>query len=214
MAASSTANFLTRDPATGLSQAAYGYAHDSPLNYADPTGLGFWQNPVFTWFWNNADLISTVFGWLGFLASETVALGTALDFISGVAGFVQGFKDITKGAPWWKIAWDFAGPLATCVKLIAQSVKVIYTILGDVKEGAALAASARNAIRAAANDLDLMLVYDRVATLGASVEKISGTIGDVLMFADAAIKPLLNPPPAAHSPTAPAPQPVPVAMCP
>lgn len=210
----STANFLTRDPITALSQAAYGYAHDSPLNYADPTGFGFSLSGVAQWFWDNADTISTVFGLLGFIFSETVVLGTAFDAISAVAGVVQGIKDITKGEPWWKIAWDFAGPLATAIKLISGVIKVFYTVLGDLKEGSALANAAKNAVRAAAADIDLMLVYDRVAALATSVEKISGTVGDVLTFADLGLKLLMDPPAAAPSPTAPAQQPVPVPLCP
>ena len=210
----STANFLTRDPATALSQAAYGYAHDSPLNYADPTGFGFSLSGVAQWFWDNAGTISTVFGLLGFIFSETAALGAVFDGISMVAGFVQGIKDITKGEPWWKIAWDFAGPLATAIKFISGAIKLFYTLLGDLKEGQALANAAKNAVRAAAADIDLMLVYDRVAALATSVQKISDTVGNVLMFADLGIKLIMDPPAAAPSPTAPAMPPVSVALCP
>jgi len=93
-------------------------------------------------------------------------------------------------------------------------VKVFYTVLGDLKEGSALANAVRNAVRAAAADIDLMLLYDRVAALATSVSKISGTVGDVLMFADLGIKLIMDPPAAAPSQTAPAVQPVPVALCP
>jgi RHS repeat-associated protein len=34
-----TGQFLTRDPLEALTQAAYGYADGSPLNFADPAGL-------------------------------------------------------------------------------------------------------------------------------------------------------------------------------
>lgn len=206
----STANFLTRDPATALSQAAYGYAHDSPLNYADPSGLGFSLPGVGQWLWDHADAISTIFGMLGFIFSATVVLGTAFDIISAVAGVVQGIKDVTKGEPWWKIAWDFAGPLVSAIKLISGAIKILYTVLGDLKEGAALANSARNAIRAAAADIDLMLMYDRVAALASSVYKISGKVSDALMGADMIIKMITEPPP---SSTVMAQHSAPVALC-
>lgn len=210
----STASFLTRDPAFALSQAAYGYAHDSPLNYADPNGLGFSLSGVAQWFWDNADTISTVFGILGFIFSETVAIGTAFDIISGAAGIVQGIKDITKGQPWWKIVWDFAGPLATAVKVISGAIKVFYTVLGDLKEGQVLAAAAKNAVRAAADEFDVMLLYDKVARLANNVSKISGAIGDVLMFVDLGLKLIMDPPAAAPTSTSPAQQPMPITACP
>lgn len=36
-----TGQFLTRDPAVGMTRSAYGYAGNRPLNYTDPSGL-YW----------------------------------------------------------------------------------------------------------------------------------------------------------------------------
>jgi RHS repeat-associated protein len=37
-----TAQFLSVDPAVGVTRAPYSYAQDNPLNYEDPSGLGDW----------------------------------------------------------------------------------------------------------------------------------------------------------------------------
>ncbi len=52
-----TAQFISVDPASAVTQAPYTYASDNPLNHGDPTGLSSW-NPFSESFWTEGNFIS------------------------------------------------------------------------------------------------------------------------------------------------------------
>lgn len=191
----STANFLTRDPAFALTHSAYGYAHDSPLNYADPSGLDLSLSGAAQWFYDNSETIGNIFGLLSLIFSETVLLGLAFDVISSVAGVCQGFKHMSEGKPWWVIAWDFAGPLATTIKVLAGAVKIFATLAVKLKEGASLWKSAKQAVQAGVKDFNVKLIGDELGKLldTSRVYKVSDAVGDVLTWLDLFYKSVTEP---------------------
>jgi RHS repeat-associated protein len=94
-----TAQFLSRDPLEALTQSAYGYAGNDPINYTDPTGLAPWDGVV-DWVddISGQDVANFAGGVL-----NTITLGNG-DTVAGWFG-VECNYDKTSG-------WYFAGEVA------------------------------------------------------------------------------------------------------
>ena len=93
-----TGEFLTRDPLAALTQMAYGYAANNPLNLADPLGLD-WYNP-FSWSGRTWATVGVVAGGIA-LAATGVGVAVDAGAIAGASaetiGTVAGYTALTSG---------------------------------------------------------------------------------------------------------------------
>jgi RHS repeat-associated protein len=110
----STAQFLTVDPAVGVTRAPYSYAGDNPVNSGDPSGLSNW-NPFSESFWTEGNVIaesplnplrdyeaeiSSYESGCGYFASVTHGLEGALAGVLDLSGAGEevGLGDLAAGA--------------------------------------------------------------------------------------------------------------------
>ncbi|HEX6699542.1 MAG TPA: RHS repeat-associated core domain-containing protein [Gaiellaceae bacterium] len=165
-----TAQFLTRDPLAPLTQDAYGYSEENPLNWADPLGLGCgWTSPwdcvwdAVKWAWNevssHADEISTVSANLA-LASSIVGCepcAAVLGGISLVTGAISTGQEIKDGDYVWA-AIDGATALLGSSKYLAQLLDEAATISWDANRlaWAARAAHSRDLLERLQFQLDAL----------------------------------------------------------
>jgi RHS repeat-associated protein len=208
----STASFLTRDPAYLLSGSAYGYANDSPLNFSDPTGYGLSLSGLGQWFWDHSEEISFVFGLLSLIFAATVFFAGLFDVISSAAGVIEGIKAAIAGKPWYEVAWNFAGPLATGLRLIGFAVKNIFRFAAAIEKGQSFENAVKGAIIAGVKEWNLSLLFEKMRTLFASVERISDKVGNILTWVSTVLY-VAQHPPTIQPVYAPGPSPAPAPHC-
>ena len=83
-----TAQFITIDPAVGSTRDRYGYAHNNPLAYTDPTGL-WWSKETWVKIGLGAGMVALAATGVG-AADAALIAGEAAETISFAAGLTAG----------------------------------------------------------------------------------------------------------------------------